>query len=312
VICGLWPGLQCTVIRYAKSEMVLYVESNASYLSESKARSRYAGYHYISSASPPPPQPGQPPHPAPPLNGPINVPCKIMREILSSASEVKLAGLFYYGKEAAPEHITLEELGHPQPPTSIVTDNSTATGITNNTIQQKRSKSMDMRYYWIRDRVRQGHYQVTWRPGDTNLADYFTKHHPAKHHRRMRPRYLHEPHATTATYYECLDDEALQTVQQPFTNKMRSPSGEGVLIPYALAGPARRISFRPLFELSKAVGTVIAVTPMSNNGRAIHFLPSIARPHNLSSSPFTRQGAPSVQRPPGFHIFIYQCVWFNA
>jgi hypothetical protein len=170
-----------------------------------------------------------------------------MHEILSSASEAELAGLFYNGKEAAPERITLEELGRPQPPTAIVTDNSTA----NDTIRQKRSKSMDMRYYWIRDRIRQGHYQVTWRPGDTNLADYFTKHHPAKHHRRMRPRYLHEPHAATANYYECLDDKALQTVVQPFTNKMRSPSGEGVLIPHVARapqptrlarGPARRIS----------------------------------------------------------------------
>jgi hypothetical protein len=240
------------VILYTKSDMVLYVESDASYLLESKARSRYACYHYLSSTEPPPPQPGQPPHPAPRLNGPINVPCKIMREILSSASKAELAGLFYNGKEAAPVRITLEELGHPQPPTSIVTDNSTATGIANDTIRQKRSKSMDMRYYWVRDRVRQGHYQVTWRPGDTNLTDYFTKHHPAKHHHRMRPRYLHEPHATTANYYECLDDEALQTVQQPFTNKMRSPSGEGVLIPYATRarqptrlarGPARRTSF---------------------------------------------------------------------
>jgi hypothetical protein len=40
------------VIRYTKSDMVLYVESDASYLSESKARSRYAGYHYLSSTPP--------------------------------------------------------------------------------------------------------------------------------------------------------------------------------------------------------------------------------------------------------------------
>jgi hypothetical protein len=220
--------------------MVLYVESDASYLSETKARSRYAGYHYLSNMSTHPTQPGQPPHLASQLNGPINVPCKIMREILSSSSEAKLAGLFYNGKEVAPKCITLEELGHPQPPTSIITDNSTATGIANDTIRQKRSKAMDMCYYWIRDRVRrQGHYQVTWRSGDTSLADYFTKHHPAKLHRRMRPRYLHEPPAATANYYDCLDEETPRTVvPQPFTNKMRSPSGEGVSIPYTARAAA--------------------------------------------------------------------------
>jgi hypothetical protein len=34
---------------------------------------------------------------------------------------------------------------------------------------------------------------------------------------------------------------------------------------------------------------------MPNTGRAIHYSPSIARPHNLSSSPFIRQGAPSIE-----------------
>eukprot|EP00978_Attheya_sp_CCMP212_P011080 scaffold27074_cov32-Attheya_sp.AAC.2 len=45
---------------------------------------------------------------------------------------------------------------------------------------------MDMRFYWVQNRVRQGHFNVYWRPGSTNLADYFTKHHPPSHHRQMR------------------------------------------------------------------------------------------------------------------------------
>jgi hypothetical protein len=35
------------------------------------------------------------------------------------------------------------------------TDNTTATGYNNGTIQQKRTKAMDMRFYWIKDRVKQ-------------------------------------------------------------------------------------------------------------------------------------------------------------
>ena len=48
---------------------------------------------------------------------------------------------------------------------------------------------MDMRFYWVQDRVRQGHFIVYWKPGAHNLADYFTKHFPASHHQLMRPQY---------------------------------------------------------------------------------------------------------------------------
>jgi hypothetical protein len=47
-----------------------------------------------------------------------------------------------------------------------------------------------MRYYWLRDRVKQGQFIVQWEPGKFNLADYFTKHHPPAHHSALRPVYL--------------------------------------------------------------------------------------------------------------------------
>jgi hypothetical protein len=56
----------------------------------------------------------------------------------------------------------LEELGHPQPPTPMETDNTTATGYSNGTIKQKLTKAMDMRFYWIKDRVKQGQLNVYW------------------------------------------------------------------------------------------------------------------------------------------------------
>jgi hypothetical protein len=185
-------------IRYHASDMTLYVESDASYLSESKARSRVAGFHYLSDAVP------DPTKDQPPMNGAISVPCKVLKAILASAAETELAGLFVNGQEAVPERITLEELGHPQGPTPMATDNGTALGIANDSIKQKRSKSMDMRFYWIRDRVRQEQFLIYWRKGSTNRADYFTKHHPTKHHRRMRPMYLHTP---TSNRYAPLSDD---------------------------------------------------------------------------------------------------------
>jgi hypothetical protein len=40
------------------------------------------------------------------------------------------------------------------------TDNTTAKGYSNVTIKQKRTKAMDMRFYWIKDRVKQGQFNV--------------------------------------------------------------------------------------------------------------------------------------------------------
>ena len=190
------------VLRYVASDMVLHVESDASYLSESKARSRYAGYQYLSSRPSATPQLD----PIPPFNAAVHVPCKILHEVVSSAAEAELAGLFHNAKEACPLRICLEELGHPQPATPIVTDNSTAVGIANDTIKQKRSKAIDMRFYWVRDRVQQNQFSILWRKGELNKADYFTKHHAAKHHIEMRSTYLHVP-GTTKNYFECLTDD---------------------------------------------------------------------------------------------------------
>ena len=71
--------------------------------------------------------------------------------------------------------------------------NSRGSGIANDEVKQRRSKAMDMRFYWVRDRVRQGQFLIYWSRGENNLADYFSKHHPASHHRVMRPVYLQKP-----------------------------------------------------------------------------------------------------------------------
>ena len=82
-------------------------------------------------------------------------------------------------------------MGHPQQATPLKTDNSTATGIANKTIKQKRSKAIDMRFYWLCDRVQQGMFDVYWAPGLNNLADYPTKHHSGKHHKTVRGIYTY-------------------------------------------------------------------------------------------------------------------------
>jgi hypothetical protein len=169
-------------LRYTASDMILMIESDAAYLTEPKARSRAGGHHYL----------GNGPNKKPILNGPIHSVSKILRSVMSSAAEAEIGGLFHNAKDGTVLRITLHEMGHPQPPTPIATDNSTAAGIMNRTVKQQRSKAIDMRFYWVRDRVDQKQFRIFWAPGATNIADYYTKHHSAKHHQYMRPLILNQ------------------------------------------------------------------------------------------------------------------------
>ena len=75
--------------------------------------------------------------------------CKILRNIVASAAEAEYGALFLNGQAAVPIRTTLIEIHHTQPPTPIQVDNSTAVGIANKSIKQKRSKAMDIRFHWM-------------------------------------------------------------------------------------------------------------------------------------------------------------------
>ena len=169
-------------IRYYKSDMILNIHSDASYLTEPKARSRIAGHFFMASI----PQPDKPIR----LNGAIHSLCTILKHVAASAAEAELGALFSNARIGTIMRLTLYEMGHPQPPTPIHTDNLTAAGISNSTVKLQRSRAMDMRYFWIVDQVNQNNINVEWHPGLENLADYTSKHHSAKIHRYLRPYYL--------------------------------------------------------------------------------------------------------------------------
>jgi hypothetical protein len=54
----------------------------------------------------------------------------------------------------------------------------------------KALKAMDMQFHWLHCRKAQDQYQIYWRPGIQNLVDYWTKHHPASHHKAFRQQIL--------------------------------------------------------------------------------------------------------------------------
>ena len=165
-------------VRYHASDMVLTIDSDAAYLVLPNARSRIAGYFQLND------NPQRVSHPD--VNGAILIECKALRHVVSSAAEAETAGVFHNAQVAIPIRHILEQIGHPQPPTPIKTDNSTATGFVHNNIHQKKSKSWDMRYHWLRDRQTQKQFNIYWDKGSNNHADYFTKHHPAKYHQEIR------------------------------------------------------------------------------------------------------------------------------
>jgi hypothetical protein len=169
-------------IRFHASDMILHIHSDASYLSVSKAISRLEGLFYL----------GYNPPNENILNGSILNVASLIKNVVASAAESEVGACFQNAQTAAPLRVTLLELGHKEPATPLRTDNSTAYEILNETINQKRSKSMDKKYYWLQDRVRHKQFDVYWRPGKDNLANYHTKHHPAQHHQDMRPILLHQ------------------------------------------------------------------------------------------------------------------------
>ena len=89
-----------------------------------------------------------------------------------------------------PVYITLTELGHPQGPTPLQFDNQCAKGILTDEIKQKYFKAMDMRFYWLRDRLQQKHLKNYWKLGAYNDGNYVTKNHLTKHYIMIRQKYV--------------------------------------------------------------------------------------------------------------------------
>ena len=173
-----------TKVTYHASDIILHTHSDASYLGETKGPSRYAGFHFLGKQ-----------HrigtiPDTPINGGLLIRSSILDVVVSSAAQAELGGLFENMRDATILRNILADMGYPQPASPMQTDNKCAEGISHGTVKSKRSKAFDMRYHWVRDRVHQGQFDVYWREGGHNLADYFTKDHPAAHHKAMRPYFI--------------------------------------------------------------------------------------------------------------------------
>jgi hypothetical protein len=159
------------------SKMQLIVHADASYLCETGSRSRAGGHIFLGDSE----------HPEI-INGAVLTISQIIESIVASACESEYASLFKVAQAAEVLRNTLCDMGYQQQATKLLCDNTCAIGIANSTAKQKRSKAINMRFHWIRDRVKDGHFYIEWIAGGENIADFFTKNLPLAIYKKFKNR----------------------------------------------------------------------------------------------------------------------------
>ena len=166
-------------VRFVASDMILTLHSDCSFNSEPGSKSRAAGHWYLSNKGN-----------YNLSNGAIMVLSKIIKFVMSSAGEGEAATSYLNCRAALPMRVALEEMGHPQPPTPVVMDNTSAVGLTQKTMTPKRSKAYDMRVNWLKCREAQKQFKLIWEPGRLNKADYHSKVHTSREYQNKRKDYV--------------------------------------------------------------------------------------------------------------------------
>jgi hypothetical protein len=117
------------MVRFHASNMIYNIHLDDSYLLEANAHSRACGHFFMGWCA----DPTKPIK----LNGAFFTLCAILCFLVASAAEAELGVHFLNCKQATIFRLTLEEMAHPQPPTPIHCNNSTAIGIMNNTVKRQ-------------------------------------------------------------------------------------------------------------------------------------------------------------------------------
>ena len=163
------------------SPMLLKIFSDASYLNRPKSGSTIGGLHTLSD------------HDPANLNASVHAESSRIPVVVASAGEAELASAFGNAKIGHDERTILRNLGYPQPPTPIFCDNECTIGLAHDVVRKKQSKSMDLRWDWLRDRVAQNMFILPYIRSLLNPADFFTKALPVYRHNELAPLYVSYP-----------------------------------------------------------------------------------------------------------------------
>jgi hypothetical protein len=139
-------------VQFHVSDTILNIHLDALYLPEANAHSQACGHFFVGWCA----EPTKPIK----LNGAFFTLCAILCFVVTSTVEAELGALFLNCKQATIFRVTLEEMGHPKPPTPIHCNNLTAVGIANNTIKQQRSCLMEMQFFGVADAVEQEKFDI--------------------------------------------------------------------------------------------------------------------------------------------------------
>ncbi len=116
-------------------------------------------------------------------NAPLHAFCQRIPVVVASVAEAEYAAAFGGGQVLVELTLTLTNLGHPQQsPPLLFVDNECAIGLATSSVRPKKSKSIDMRLDWLKERASQQFFHLVFLPGLINPADFSTK---------IRPIYRH-------------------------------------------------------------------------------------------------------------------------
>lgn len=104
--------------------MVLNCHGDTTYLVAPESRSQAGGFHFLGDND------------RNLFNGLGLVLAKIITNVMLSAAEAEIGATFLNARETIPIRKCLENMGHPQPPTPMTVNNSTAIGAVDTSMKQ--------------------------------------------------------------------------------------------------------------------------------------------------------------------------------
>ena len=135
----------------------------------------------------------------------------------------------------------------------------------NNTVKQKMSKTMDMRFYWLQDRVDQGMFRVYWVPGKENLGDYYMKKFAPANHKNVRPIYLYIKDCNPATLQGCVEIQAaLQLCAIENKTKTHKPATKPANLPVTQLTNLERL-YNSRIQLPAAAAAMVRLVNRISN-----------------------------------------------
>ena len=108
-------------------------------------------------------------------NGPISWVSRRQPTVALSSTEAEYMALSDSSRHACWLRSFISELGYSLPPTPLCADNQGSIFLASNPAHDRRTKHIDIRYHFIREKVEDGVIKIYHVPSGAQLADALTK-----------------------------------------------------------------------------------------------------------------------------------------